>query len=69
MFLVHTFGEIVKNGPYISKENAKQCKNGPVRLFFFGSANEMLIWHIVDPTILILVLTFCETGKNGPYIF
>jgi hypothetical protein len=42
--------------------------NGPFRVFFSRSANIMLIWHILDPTILILIHTFCEIGKNDPYI-
>jgi hypothetical protein len=71
MFLVPTFFEIVKNGPYILKMvkknpiNFSVIKNSPFRLFFQGQLTECLL---VDPTILILVTTFCKINKNDPYI-
>jgi hypothetical protein len=37
-------------------------KNDSFRLFFQGQLTECLL---VDPTILILVPTFCKIGKNG----
>jgi hypothetical protein len=71
MFLVLIFSEIVKNGPCIIKTikrniiNFPVIKNGPFRLFF-STANKMIISgsHYLN----FIVHTFCEKGKNDPYI-
>jgi hypothetical protein len=63
MFLVLTFCEIVKNGPYILKMVKKNLisffviKNGPFSMFFGGQLTKSLL---VDRTILILVLYFAK---------
>jgi hypothetical protein len=68
MFLIPTFCEIVKNGPY----NLKMVKIIPISFFCYQEWSIPSIFSteclLVDPTILILVFTFCKIGKNGPYV-